>query len=272
MNIDLSIAEMAVPSVVAFIQFLLAFALIHSANGSVDILPAPSERYFGDVVGSLFAIGGVALIYGYSARYVFNAGTLLVVLPGGYVYGRHDLTTLQYGLYARQGCKGGGLWVGEGLERAELPLFDKDDFLEHLFSESLPAAPLDRRQLSQRADRAFQSAVESSQGGIVVSWWKHPRSDRDSGTPTGWLLNLPGRLVEVYCMCTSEVAVARFLSRRRHPGHLDELWSNQELSALLDQSASLGPLHIGGVVEVDCSESVDYGIVWTRVMDICQGT
>jgi gluconate kinase len=163
--------------------------------------------------------------------------------------------------------------VGAALaSRAELPLFDKDDFLERLFAASLPTTPLDRRQLSQRADRAFQSAVESSQGGIVVSWWKHPKSDRDSGTPTDWLLNLPGHLVELYCKCSPQVAVARFLSRRRHSGHLDELWSNQELSALLEQASSLGPLHIGAVVEVDCTESVDFGYVWTQLMERCQGT
>jgi hypothetical protein len=163
--------------------------------------------------------------------------------------------------------------VGAALaSRAELPLFDKDDFLERLFAEFPPTTSLDRRQLSHRADRAFQSTVESSHGGIAVSWWKHPKSDRDSGTPTDWLLKLPGHLVEVYCRCTSQVAMARFLSRRRHPGHLDELWSNQELSALLEQSSALGPLRIGGMVEVDCSESVDYGNVWTRVMERCQGT
>ena len=163
--------------------------------------------------------------------------------------------------------------VGAALaSRAKLPLFDKDDFLERLFAMSLPTTPLDRRQLSHRADREFQSAVESSEGGIVVSWWKHPKSDRDSGTPTDWLLNLPGRLVEVYCQCSPQVAMARFLSRRRHPGHLDELWSNQELGALLEQSSSLGPLQIGGMVEVDCSVSVDYGNVWTRLMEQCQET
>ena len=156
--------------------------------------------------------------------------------------------------------------------RAGLPLFDKDDYLERLFAQVPPTSSLDRRQLSHRADRAFQSAVESSQGGIAVSWWKHPKSDRDSGTPTAWLLKLPGHLVEVYCKCKPQVAMARFFSRRRHPGHLDELWSSENLSALLEQSFFLGPLRIGSVVEVDCSESVDYANVWTRVMEQCRGT
>jgi hypothetical protein len=161
--------------------------------------------------------------------------------------------------------------VGAALaRRVQIPLFDKDDFLERLFAEFPPTTPLDRRQLSHRADHAFQSAVEASRGGIVVSWWKHPKSDRDSGTPTDWLRKLPGHLVEVYCKCAPQVAMGRFLCRKRHPGHFDELWSTQELSALLEQSSSLGALQIGGTVEVDCSESVDYGILWTRVMERCQ--
>lgn len=149
---------------------------------------------------------------------------------------------------------------------AGLPLFDKDDFLEPLFAESLPTTPFDRRRLSQRADQAFQCAVESSKGGIIVSWWRHPKSDRDSGTPTEWLLNLPGHLMEVYCKCAPQLATTRFLTRRRHPGHLDALWSDQALRAHLEQSSSLGPLQIGRLVEVDCSESVDCGDLWTRLM------
>ena len=163
--------------------------------------------------------------------------------------------------------------IGTALgSRAGLPLFDKDDYLEPLLAELPPATPGGRRQLSHRADRAFQSAVESSNGGIVVSWWKHPKSKGDSGTPTDWLGNLPGHLVEVYCKCPPHVAMARFLARNRHPGHLDRLWSTQELSTFMELSAALGPLQIGSLVEVDCSESVDYGDVWMRLMEQCQGT
>jgi gluconate kinase len=155
-------------------------------------------------------------------------------------------------------------------KEAELPVFDKDDFLEPLFASSLPNTPLERRQLSHRADRAFQSAVEASMGAIVVSWWKHPKSDRDSGTPTEWLRNLPGDLVEVYCKCAPQVAMARFLTRKRHPGHLDGLWSRPELFGLLEQASFLGPLAIGRLVEVDSSESVNCGALWTSVKAQCQ--
>ena len=151
-------------------------------------------------------------------------------------------------------------------KRADLPVFDKDDFLETLFANAPPKTQLERRQLSQSADRAFQSAVEGSQAAIVVSWWKHPKSDGESGTATEWLLKLPGHLVEVYCQCAPAVAVARFLNRKRHPGHLDELWSEPELLALLRQSLLLGPLAIAPVVEVDSSRPIDYGDLWARVM------
>jgi hypothetical protein len=161
--------------------------------------------------------------------------------------------------------------VAAGLAKmADLPVFDKDEFLEPLFVSCLPNTQLERRQLSRNADRAFQSAVQGSQGAIVVSWWKHPKSDRDSGTPTQWLLNLPRILVEVYCKCPPQLAMARFLDRKRHPGHLDGLWSNPELFALLEHAALLGPLAIGRLIEVDTSESVNYGTLWTGVKAHCQ--
>ena len=153
---------------------------------------------------------------------------------------------------------------------AGVPLFDKDRFLEPLYATSQPNSQLERRQLSRRADSAFQSAVEASRGALAVSWWKHPKSDRDSGTPTDWLLKLPGNLVEVHCKCPPRVAMTRFLNRKRHPGHLDELWPNQELAAFLEQASLLGPLAISPVIEVDCSGAVDYGILWTRIQAHCQ--
>jgi gluconate kinase len=161
--------------------------------------------------------------------------------------------------------------VGAALaSEATLPVFDKDDFLEQLFSGSIPTTPAERRKLSREADHAFRSAVQSSRGAIAVSWWKHPRSIRDSGTPTDWLLNLPGHLVEVYCKCDAAAAIARFRSRKRHPGHLDQFWSHQELSAFIHESSALGPLALGRVVEVDCSGSIDYKSVWNLVVGQCE--
>jgi hypothetical protein len=141
--------------------------------------------------------------------------------------------------------------------RLALPLLDKDDFLEALFAEGLPSEPAARRQLSRQADVAFQQAVESSSGAVAASWWQHPRSASDSGTPIEWLARLPGELIEAHCRCSPALAASRFLERRRHPGHLDERWSLAELIAQFERHAALGSLGLGRVVDVDTEGPVD---------------
>jgi hypothetical protein len=158
--------------------------------------------------------------------------------------------------------------VGAGLaSHSSLPLFDKDGFLEALFSRSVPGDPIERRSLSNRADRALERAVRESPQAIVVSWWKHPDSAADSGTPTAWLRDLRGSLVEVYCESTPRAAAERFLSRKRHPGHMDERWAYEELLAQLTEAARLGPLNVGPLVSVNAYEPVDFGGLWERVQN-----
>jgi hypothetical protein len=149
--------------------------------------------------------------------------------------------------------------------QSSLSVFDKDRFLEAMFSDGVPRDPLEGRSLSTRADRELEGAVRESPEAIVVSWWRHPRSMADSGTPIGWLRELRGSLVEVYCECAPEAAAARFRSRRRHPGHMDDRWSNKRLLIQLTEAAQLGPLNIGTLVSVNAEEPIDFGVLWKRV-------
>jgi len=132
-----------------------------------------------------------------------------------------------------------------------LPVFDKDDFLEALFDRSGASDAASRHALSRAADLEFRNQVERSAGGVITSWWKHPLSSSDSGTPIDWLASLSGRRVEVHCRCQPATAAARFLARRRHPVHLDHRWSYEELVGRFTRDASQGPLGIGHVVEVE---------------------
>ena len=140
-----------------------------------------------------------------------------------------------------------------------LPVLDKDDFLESKFEGSCLGDAELRRRSSRIADQELRNQAELSNGAIIASWWKHPLSSVDSGTPTGWLASLPGLRVEVHCCCSPGIAAKRFVERRRHPGHLDSRWSYAELLTRFTQDASLGPLGVGCVVkaqtdcEVDCS-------------------
>jgi glucokinase len=138
-----------------------------------------------------------------------------------------------------------------------LPVLDKDDFLEAMF-EGRGLGNLElRRELSRAADRELQNQAARSTCAIITSWWKHPLSSVDSGTPTDWLTSLPGLRVEVHCCCSPAVAAKRFIERRRHPGHLDGRWSYEELLVRFTHDASLGPLGVGCLVEVKTDGQIE---------------
>ena len=100
---------------------------------------------------------------------------------------------------------------------------------------------------------------------MLSSWWKHPKSKTDSGTPVSWLTSLPGMLIEVHCVCPPEVATARFLSRKRHPGHCDERHSEATLVSEFSEQAKLGPLGVGPLVEVDSERPTDRATLAARI-------
>ncbi len=136
-------------------------------------------------------------------------------------------------------------------EALRLPLLDKDEILEGFFDSLGVGDPEWRNQLSRAADDELRRQACALPNAVIVSWWRHPRSASESGTPTGWLSSLAGELVEVYCVCSPRVAAARFVSRRRHAGHLDEQKSLAALQASFEEQALLGPLKLGRLLEVD---------------------
>jgi hypothetical protein len=119
---------------------------------------------------------------------------------------------------------------------------DKDAFLEPLLALGWVSGPAERAALSHRADADFQAQALRLPAVVLSSWWRHPMSVRESGTPIGWL-SAPGRnVVEVHCQCPGSEAVRRFLVRERHPGHLDGLRSPEGLLAQFQEAEVLGPL------------------------------
>jgi len=151
--------------------------------------------------------------------------------------------------------------LARALARAlSLPVLDKDDFLEALFDSVDVDARL-RSKLSRAADQEFRERAERSSGAILTSWWKHPQSALQSGTPTEWLAFLPGLQVEAHCKCSPAVAAQRFVSRERHPGHLDGRWSYAELLTSFERQASLGPLGLKYVVEIQTEDGFEINTV-----------
>lgn len=148
--------------------------------------------------------------------------------------------------------------VGHAVAAAlELPMLDKDKILEDLFNSQGVGNAEWRRRLSRAADEALKEMALHSGGAVITSWWRHPTSQVDSGTPVEWLSSLPGVVVELHCVCRPQVAAERFLSRKRHEGHLDRLKTYAEVLAGFEQHAALGPLGVGQIVEVNTERSVE---------------
>lgn len=148
--------------------------------------------------------------------------------------------------------------VGAALERSlRLPLFDKDSYLEALFESEGTSDITRRREFSKRADMQFQRAAEAKRTGILVSWWKHPASSIDSGTPAQWVAHSGLFAIEVHCVCSPEIATSRFLTRVRHPGHNDSRWSRDSLLAMLQQQQTLGPLFPSANITVNTEHTLD---------------
>ena len=137
-----------------------------------------------------------------------------------------------------------------------LPRLDKDEILESLFDTLGVGDSAWRNKLSRDADDELRRHACALPGAVIVSWWHHPHSASESGTPTEWLSSLAGELVELYCVCSPSVAASRFVSRKRHAGHLDAQKSLAAVQASFEEQASLGPLKLGRVLEVNTEVSL----------------
>lgn len=144
----------------------------------------------------------------------------------------------------------------------DLPVLDKDDFLESLFSQpSGDKREIDsalRYELSRRADEMLIERSKNTARAVVVSFWRRPELSETAGTPFEWLRELP-HVVEVYCRCDPNTAARRFIGRSRHPAHGDELKSLDQVLQQFIQLDGLGPLGFSRLVEVDTTGAVDAG-------------
>jgi AAA domain len=135
-----------------------------------------------------------------------------------------------------------------------LPVIDKDEILDRLFESKGVGDAMWRRALSRESDVILEREATSSDGAILASFWRLQGMTPDSGTPTGWLKNISGTIVNVHCICEPELAAERFLQRKRHPGHLDMRRSYEELLAIFRNLSRLGSLRIEPRIEVDTSQ------------------
>jgi len=149
-----------------------------------------------------------------------------------------------------------------------LEMWDKDEILEELFNNKGVGDANWRTLLSRTADEVLQDRARQCESSIIVSWWRHPASTVVSGTPIEWLSQLQGKLIEVNCICDPAIAVARFKSRTRHSGHLDQLKADADLLPAFQQQAALGPLGIGPLVTVNTEGTVQLQDVVSRIESV----
>ena len=128
-----------------------------------------------------------------------------------------------------------------------LPLLAKDEIKEALM-EGLgrPGTVAASQRLGKAAVLVMLRAARTCPGAVLDSTWF------DYALPLARAL--PGRLIEVHCSVPLELARTRYRGRagHRHPGHLDDARSDQELWAEPPRPLGLGP-----VVVVDTSGPVD---------------
>ncbi|MEO1308179.1 MAG: hypothetical protein AAFV38_09700, partial [Pseudomonadota bacterium] len=129
-------------------------------------------------------------------------------------------------------------------KRLGFEFFDKDDFLEGLYEREGVSSWDHRKKLSRLSDVAFQEAAAQSDSAVLVSHWRPIRGNVESGTPTNWLLGEYETLVEVCCLCPPAEALRRFVSRTRHPGHLDKQRDTNELAERLNSWNKFFPLRV----------------------------
>ena len=147
---------------------------------------------------------------------------------------------------------------GRIAEALELPLLDKDRYLEELFRVRGAGDAAWRRALSRESDSILQAEATASNGAVLVSHWRLPGMAEGSGTPWEWVSGLSRRVAHVHCECDPEIAARRFFERRRHPGHGDSDRPFAAVLASIRETASLRMPGLHPVVAVDTSGPVNF--------------
>lgn len=155
--------------------------------------------------------------------------------------------------------------------RLSLPLLDKDDFLDELFSKRGVGDETWRSTLSREADARLVRTAWELPGACLVSWWRNYRISETTGTPIEWLTALRAPVVEVHCRCRVETAVDRFLARQRHAGHLDASRTRTSLLTQFSVFDAAGPLNCGPLLVLDTDRDVDPDVVREQIERLKNG-
>jgi predicted kinase len=142
-----------------------------------------------------------------------------------------------------------------------LPLISKDTIKEALF-DTLGTGELGWSQLLGRASHHVMYSLAAEAGSAVLeSHFRRGEAEDD-------LLALGRPLVQVYCRCPLDLAVARYRERidapDRHPGHLPEHQADEVIASWVTSQPQ--PLNLDApLIEVDTTEPIDVAALGQRV-------
>lgn len=142
-------------------------------------------------------------------------------------------------------------------EKLDVPMLDKDDYLERLFEERGIGDLAWRQRLSRESDELFKREAMGLKTAVLVSHWRPRRLNSKSGTPVEWLNSHFAHIIELFCQCSVEEAAKRFVNRTRHPGHQDGLKSHEEIMTWMHSYNRLLPLALGTLEIIETESKTD---------------
>ncbi|MBT2449869.1 AAA family ATPase [Streptomyces sp. ISL-43] len=150
--------------------------------------------------------------------------------------------------------------------RLSLPVIDKDVILESLYDSLGVGDKTWCHKLSRASDDILFALAADAGRAVLVNWWH-----RD--TAPGRLHQLDAHLIEVFCDCDTTLVAERFHTRKRHPGHLDQNSTREQIDDRVATWASHpGPLGLGGpVLTVDTSRPVDIAALGKEIGTLLPG-
>jgi predicted kinase len=141
----------------------------------------------------------------------------------------------------------------------EAPFFSLDAIKESLYSDA--PEERDRYELRLAAERELVVRLAAARGTVVVDLWIAPGRDTSRITR---LLEQDGRdVVELLCRVPADVAVARYVRRRRGGPHLPP--DEPTLERIRAASALLQPMGMGRCIEVDTSGPLNIEMIVDRL-------
>ena len=157
-----------------------------------------------------------------------------------------------------------GTYIRSLAHEMGLPLLAKDLIKETLMSVLTVSDVAASREIGQAAIEVVYAVARASSTGAILEANFHRSAS------LGGLQGLPGPVVEVFCRCDREIALARYRERseRRHPGHFDlqrtddELWNDEVTTPVAGGWA---------VLEIDTTQHVNISAV-VRGIEVALGS